>query len=629
MLLPLALFLFAPDVDGLRDGESARWLPAAPEVLTNDDVPLRRYEVGRVIDAFTGYPIEGAQVEAWTEEITAQSGGLRRVGEALTDATGQVRVRVRDGGLSAEKVRVRAGGYLTFSGTPGDLERARLVPQSEEPPRLEVLDVLGRPIEGARVTTTYSCAHDLPAFEAETDAFGRVTLHEYGYQDHESELRIRAPGYAGHKYYSEVLVPADGGTDRVMLLRAPRQRGVFLDAAGLPLAFTTLWAQDGDGYHIGVTKEDGRVEFEERYDGEEFYVRSLQNGEDRHLYSGPLPWDLEPVIAPRLDADRIDALPRGTLRIVSPEEGYVPYYLFHESGFTEDGPGQNAEPIECPEGWVTVEYGTPFREWLPGRHRVQVVAGQETVLELDPRPALWVAVKLPTDEKTTLTFQSGENAIQHLVGTTEDADLVSLTSFAVPHDQDLVVVAVGPDTRRTVVPASSNRTALGSEDAPALVIDLTGDDKLVESLLPDPAPDRSEEIDFLVSTYDEEGNPMVGKLHATGHTGPAVLPMSRGQFRVTCGKGERLLLRFTAPGYAETGAHWIARNNKNVVLETTSLSTIVIESDTPYVVEEPYHETLENLHPGPIRPVIQFTDGRRLALDLYLEPGEIRTLRVD
>ena len=121
MLLELCLALL--QVQGLEAGERFTVLP--PQAVT---LPEGTFVHGRVVDAFTGAPVQGAAIECWTEEITARSGGLRRVGEARSDERGQFRLRWRHGGLVAQKVRVRADGYLSFSGAPGDEDLVELYP---------------------------------------------------------------------------------------------------------------------------------------------------------------------------------------------------------------------------------------------------------------------------------------------------------------------------------------------------------------------------------------------------------------------------------------------------------------------------------------------------------------------
>ncbi len=87
MLLPiLACLPVQLDVEGLAEGERARWLAPAATVSTVSTTVSTRS--GRVVDAFTGRPVVGACVEAWTEEIAPKGAGLRRVGEARTDGGG-------------------------------------------------------------------------------------------------------------------------------------------------------------------------------------------------------------------------------------------------------------------------------------------------------------------------------------------------------------------------------------------------------------------------------------------------------------------------------------------------------------------------------------------------------------
>ena len=122
MLLSM-LFLMqgSLEVDGLRPGESL--VPSSVEVSEG-------YARGLVLDAETGRPVEGAVVELWTEEIDVNgSGGARRVASARSAADGGFGLAIRDARGKAEKLRVRAPGYLLYAGSLGDLETVRLMPR--------------------------------------------------------------------------------------------------------------------------------------------------------------------------------------------------------------------------------------------------------------------------------------------------------------------------------------------------------------------------------------------------------------------------------------------------------------------------------------------------------------------
>lgn len=617
MLLPLLLCIPLSDVQGLEEGESARVLPPAPSNLTNDPQPLHRYESGLVICAFSGIPLQGATVEAWTEEITVQSGGFRRVGETRTDAAGHARVRIRDGGLTAEKLRVSHTGYMSFSGTKGDLEdHVYLVPMDPEPPVLEVVDVYGRPLEGARITTTYSCAHDLPAFEERTDLFGRATLREYGYQNHHGELRVRAPGYRAIKYYDEVLAPAHGGVDRVMLVRAPKQRATLLRPNGKPYANTPVWVQDGDGYHVVTTKKDGRFEVEERYDGEDFTTRVIEDGKDTFVYVGPMPWRVAPKIAPHDRAEFLEDLPKGTIRVEGTEGLY--YFLFHESGFTTDGKVGD-EAHECPEGQATIVYGSPFSEEQPGEVRVRIKADEASLVRLLPEAPLWVRILVEDPDETTVWLQAGEDAIE----------VEGNTTVPVPLHDNLVVVALGDDARRAILKAEPYRGDLGTEDAPAVTLDLRRDEYIVDGLLPDPPADLEDPVVVTVLVLDDSSQPIAGELDVYGTSYSEVEKIEAGKYRFTCGRGERLTLSFYADDHSPTGLHWIAREDVTLQLNAMRLGSIEIDCDEPFRLEEPYSGGLDQVHPGHVRPVMVFENGIRLGLDLIVEPGESRKLTVE
>lgn len=293
-------------VEGLTSTERFVLLPA--EVTASPAADGEHFESGRVVDARTDAPIAGARLESWTEELDATAPGFRRIGEATAGRDGQFRLRVREGALSGDKVLIRAPGYLAFAGTVSDLELFELMP-SFATPSLLILDLADRPVGAARITSTYSCSHDAPAFERESDASGLVELPEYGLQDHVGELRVRAPGFGAIASVSAYRVLPDAqscAAQEPAILRLARRRTLrarVLDAGGRPLVGEPLHVIDGQGYHVPFTGKDGGFEVSSCYDGREPTIRLLSEGPSPFVYAGPLPHDR--AVTLRIGSDTI------------------------------------------------------------------------------------------------------------------------------------------------------------------------------------------------------------------------------------------------------------------------------------------------------------------------------------
>ncbi|MFT5155287.1 MAG: hypothetical protein ACI841_005298, partial [Planctomycetota bacterium] len=364
ILPPLCLSLLiaaAPQtVDGLREGESATNL--VPRAVAHD------LHYGRVIDAMTGQPLEGATIEAWTEEIDEVYGGFHRIASARTGQDGRYQLRRAEGGRRSEKVRVSAPGYATLSAVGGD-QFLRLFPVDERIPRMRFLDVDGRPIEGVRVTSTYSCAHDVPAFEYRSDVRGELVLSAYALQDNLPELRVLAPGYRAIKYISgrkAIAAAYDGQPMIVHLGRIPGASVRLLDEEGQPLALQPIHTMDGDGYHVDCTDEQGRLPIPTRYESGELTFKILGQRTQTHVGSLRLPgtgdWSLRqnpegwpsdtPTTSIVLQWIGVELLER---------EATQPF-LLHEDGWAYQVRRDelNGEPIEFPAGRISLLTGEAF-----------------------------------------------------------------------------------------------------------------------------------------------------------------------------------------------------------------------------------------------------------------------------
>lgn len=595
----------APSIDGLRPGESAVRL--APRTAAEERA-MESFVVGRVVDAETGLPIEGATVECWTEEIDRQSAGFERVGEATSGVDGGFAVRARDGAIAAGKARVRAGGYLALSTTTSELELVRLVRRRGDAPIVRIVDLEGRPISGARVTSTYSCAHDLPAFEVETDALGVARLDEYGLQDATPELRVRAAGYGALKYVEPERVLAKGAVLR--LARRASMRARLVDERGAALTGRALHVEDGEGFHVLHTASDGRFEIASPYGGGEVTVFLFEAGGERHVFSGRIPDGFEPNLRVPSQSDG-DALASATLRIELPELGddlAIPIEIFHARGWSTTLEARGAEPIEVdvPPGELALVAGGAFSGWDEAVLEFELAAGERATRRIDARREPTLSLALPAGV-TRLVVQAGDDSIELEPKEGDEPRL------AVPAGREIVVLAEGVETRRAVLPPLARDARL----------DLRVEGEVVESPR-EPAPRGSIEV----VAFDERGAPLEGELSVRGFREPAVERIATGRFRVDAARGLPLFASFEAP--------WRARCERSIdpatdaspiELRPAALASLRVEPEGAFAIEAPETD-LAALHPGPLRVVLRSAAGERIGLALELAPGEARVLRV-
>jgi hypothetical protein len=395
MLAPI-LLLLSPQlqVEGLRATDSLVELaPAVAAELAEAERWV--YFQGRVLGAFNGLPVEGATVETWSEEITEPTEGLHRFGEAVTRASGQFRVRVREGDLMAEKARVMAPGYATLSTVPGELMgEVYLFPANEVAPRLRFLDSSGRPILNGTITSTRTCAHDLAAFTLHSDAQGVFTLPAYAFQDEIPELRFHAPGYLGIKYLaSEAFFTGARARGAVLDWHRPRtqQPQVRLaDEDGVPLSRVALRVIDAGNHLVVRTSQSGQLPLPGRYSTDDLAISRMANQNHQDWSTEAWMNGLDDEFFLRKDGERWDEeMEQGTvaLKLPSdlPEDVSLSFGLVHERGWL-DGISQRSEPeweATFPEGSSHLGWGAPFHQLLPGNQSFELEEGQR--LELKPQ----------------------------------------------------------------------------------------------------------------------------------------------------------------------------------------------------------------------------------------------------
>lgn len=626
------------DVEGLRAGEAAVELAPAANVGERREAIVRRdASHGRVIDAFTARPVARATVELWSEEIDEHYGGYHRYGVATTGADGRYSVNRRDGDRTAEKLRVVAPGYLTFTEAAGEADGVvHLFPAEARAPRLRVVDLQGRPIDGARVTTTYTCAHDVPAFVHETGADGVVELTGYGLQDAIPELRVLAPGYAGIKYLAgePILAAASRGeTYTQRLRRTPGASGTLIDTDGTPIADTALHVLDGDGFHVVRTNAEGRFAIPARYDDGELLIRLLPD-DGRGAAYGDAGGN---GVFRRGGDDLPEGVPTGRVRLVL--EG------------APDGASTEGLEVRTSEGW------------------------SDTADEDG-----WIELPVPSDERGAAVFAQVANPSGTLLGLTADGPVHFLNNgparestlggnnSVTIHLPLLVKVAAGEETEAVLPWSLGERAALlpaGVADSVVVeqgsrsVVHRANDDGTLDAWLwsdepftlwfPETdvvrsarAPLTGKALDALVAELTEArerdaADAPAGRTHlrVAEDAEVAVQTLVYGEVAVTRdGDGTLIegprgpaLVRYEREGHATVWSRALLGVGGASAPRAPAHASLRVEG-AAWIDGVAEADDLAALHPGPFHCVAQFLDGRRVGLQLDLQPGEDRVIRL-
>ena len=381
VLLPWMLMF---QVEGLRPEE--RFLELAPRSVSESSAAVR----GRVVDAATGRPVPGALVEVWTEEIDPRFGGFHRTCVSSTGADGRFALVASDA-ARGEKARVSAPGYVTRSCTTGDLSKElTLFPAPRVTPRLRVVDSRGLPLPAARITTTYSCAHDAPAFDLRTGADGVAHLAGFGLQDDVPELRVRAPGHLALFYHNGLPVlerAPDGRPATVSLPRCTPFAFRLVDRDGAPRGDVALIVRDGDGYHVTVTDTGGTARIDSRYGSGDVSISELRPEGERFLAAFPPLPDRTTVLRAGAE-DWPDETPLS--RIVVEPAVEAPLWFFHERGWIASG---DSGTLEVPAGNGTLVVGGAFEEIVEELHDVVAAADETLRIEIAAERALEIELE--------------------------------------------------------------------------------------------------------------------------------------------------------------------------------------------------------------------------------------------
>lgn len=597
MLTLVVLLLAQPQVEGLKPGETAREI--APALVAPDPA----FWHGRIVDALTGRPVGGAAIETWTEETDRQFGGFHRVGEATSGIDGRFAIRVSP---HAQKVRIEAPGYATLSAVPGDLMQViELFPAPADPVRLRFVDADDRPIAGVRITTTYSCAHDVPAFDVRSDATGEVRLPAYGRQEDIQDLRVRAAGYRAIKYLNPRGALASPQPWVVRLARAPGASATVLDATGAPLCDTPVVVRDGEGEHMIRTDTEGRFVVPSLYLHDDLLVEHLKEPDQPAFLLGKAADATIRLGALEWPADQ----PVGTVKVVprpaAGDDELLPHVrALHDGGWTEGF--ELGKPFRFPAGRVRLALGGAFTGYGEAAATVEVVAGQQTEVELAITREPSVTVRLPEGTHEAW-IEAGSDSV-HGIETN--------TPISVPAGRPLVFFARTASAHHLVRRASADDKT---------IVDLSGDATRVHRI-------EHTERGQMTIVVAGEGAAAQGKLDVLSPHGDFRIEdlESPGRYHIEGPTGVRFFVRWRGDGLATTGfgAVLTAGDAPERTLTPVRLSSLAIESTLPYTLIGMDDLDLEALHPGPLRVVLAFAGGKRLGLSLDLAPGEARRLRV-
>ncbi len=619
-MLALALLLLPPQVqvEGLRATDSLVELaPAVEAELAEAESWV--YFRGRVLDAFSGLPVAGASIETWSEEITEPTDGLHRFGEAVSRASGQFRVRVREGDLMAEKARVMAPGYATLSTVPGELMgEVFLFPAQEIPPRLRFLDTSGRPILHGVITSTRTCAHDLAAFTLHSDAQGVFTLPAYAFQDENPELRFHAPGYIGIKYldYSALFTGARTRGE-VLEIHRPRTSHPKLrltDEDGAPISQRALRVLDLGDHLVARTNRMGQLLLPGRYSSDDLDLWLMTNQQQQDWEGQAWMNGLETEFTLRKDGERWDdEVEQGTIALQLPAElpegASIRFGLVHERGWL-DGISERSEPAweaAFPDGSGHLGWGAPFHQLLPGHLPFELEDGQR--LELKPQLEFAALFEFTRpDEVDDLWFE------------------VDGASVQMEYNDSEVWLPRGKPWRLGFLYRGKSFVF----DRPPLQGDTRFD---FASLLPANTPETPmSEVEFLLPTgVDLESSDYSGFRVADWYDDLPDPQQSEQGWKFQGPAGHMFLVAFEVAGHLDRWARATfpseADTTSSIELEFVDAAQLDLNLPEDWEIAEGSIDLDEALPPGPAEFVILAPDGRRWGLLVQLVAGEERRLR--
>lgn len=609
---------------------------ANPNALAHTWFPQAGASYGRVVDAFTRRPIEGATVESWTEELNTRAAGHELISSVTTRSDGCFLL------TRAGKGRASAAGYATSTDIAiyeGSVVELFPLDTSAPPPRIRFVDTTGQPIPNVRVTSTLTCAHDVPALDLYSDHDGRVTLPNFGFQNWVPELRFRADGFRGIKYFDgdRLLVNSREHGEQIVVL--PRRLHPIdlqiLDDNGEACADLPMHFVDGDGYHVVRSDAQGLVRIESRYDGSG--IIPIPFGKARNV--GRLPnTDLTPPHRVSLrfggdewEEDRPD-LPLGRMRAEAPPgwldqetHGDLKALLIHEAGwFSNLSTKDLASGVHFPAGKAVLYLGGSNANLEQGHLQLNIHEHETTVIHL-------------------ASFTEARRPMQLIWPEAVWIDWVEHAGETISKHQKYETLYLSPDEavhfRWHSGKATFQRTVSAAEWKQAKVIDLSD---LTKAVLIDDAWLRKRVIrecdivfagipeDTWSSSWirsDTDGDRSLEDIDALadGHL----------RYRLTAPAGAEVLVRVRVTGYRP---YWLRKRMASadaslaapVSAHPIQAASLRLLSEQPIrFIGDAEPTWLAELDPGPLQLTFSLGSEEMYRLELNIEAGEHREIDLD
>lgn len=598
--LLVALFSFASPqtVEGLRANERAL-LIAAPRFAEPGAAEVVH---GRALDAATGAPIQGARLEAWSENLPRPA---MLIDAAVTARDGSYVLMREDGGVRAEKLCVRAPGYRWTTRALHSNETIWLTP-TPAPVEASVVDVDGRPIANALFSTRHTCAHEPPANRVHGDALGRLDLRSFPPFADSPEGELQARGFEALRNLSyddfAAGVPVHLGRKRPLAVRVLDESGQWLPNKRVVLGAEPEWL-------AAFTDGDGLATFESNFADSPALLRVVRDREAEHL--GEVRSWRVPQLTLRIEGQRYgrnaapDADAAG-VEIVTRDQ-HAPWTLLHADGWQVDDVGEH--PL--PPGNCSLFIGADFSGWREQHRELSLADGELLQLELEPqREPRIVLTQIPAWVTSVLLESEGHSRRWR-------KDFDQLTR---PANRSCTLIAAGRGRCvRTVLEASESDVS----------VDIASLDRR-HSAAPPSGRNRTVRID----TSDAVRSSLRAKVHRRGHREDVELSVA-GEFQIDADDALELWLtaknRLPRCVVLPPGGDAVV-DAQLITSASLSVGGAVARVFGPHGEVERAEDTLEfelaELAPGPLTAQVQLSDGRWLALELALQPGERRRLAI-
>lgn len=606
-------------VQGLKPGESFIELAPTVEPVIEyqnklDQHKQYHYIYGRVVDAISREPVVGAGIETWTEELNEFAGGVQRVGEAMSGEDGRFRV------LHGEKARIQAPGYLTWSEAAGTLyeDGIPLFPAGSNIPKLKVIDTSGRPIYNAVITSTYTCSHDVPAFEVRTNSQGIAFLRGFGLQDNIQELRLRANGFGGTEYLDGKPALSPNGTFKVVMPRQNRHIDLrFLLADGSPFADEVVEVGDGECYHVSRTNRGGYLKLPYRYKSVSVWAKPMSERFGSR-YFGEI--DFLPgrtITLRQMAGDWPSEVSTGMIHVQLPDlsatDGELGgIQLFHEDGWSKrvGQPALTGNGIAFPAGKGILHLGGGFRPFA--EERIEFDLGDGQVATLTPKWKVQPRFSIALAENVNLQWIEAGGYTSAF----EDFD----SDVFYPAGERVVLHGFEDDEAKYW-------QALAPEGA--LVLSGANELHLVEPI--EKANESQKRTVYLHLPQQSSGSGrwQFQTMHGYLDAEPTVVEGQEKVFAIELPSNSPIIGAWAESGFLPAWFQLEAGGNEHVKLELFARASLILHGDGELSFPGFYDASdLKDLHPGITHVVVQLDDGRRVGMRLNMESGEERVITV-